>query len=205
MINSDLKCDFPCSDVNHNFILPRVDIDPKNIKIMVISEAPPIKKDDYYYSKDNRSSFDNTTCTAFMDAGIIVKDIFELLSKGIYFTTAIKCSKKDYLVSAGTLKTCALKILKEEISQFPNLKVIMCMGDFAIKCVNYVIKEQTGKNAIPPGSTYKIRTGNYVNGSILYIPSYTQTGDSFNIEKSKRKMIAEDIRKAMDYINGIEI
>lgn len=200
MINSGLKCDFPCGDVKHNFILPRLDINLKDIKVMVISEAPPVSEDDYYYSKNNTSSFDNTTCTAFRDAGVEVKDIFELLSKGIYFTTAIKCSKNDYLVSSGTMKNCAMRILKDEISQFPNLKVVMCMGDFAIKCVNYVMKERSGKNAIPPGSTYKIRSGEYIVDSILYIPSYTQTGDSFNIEKSKRRMIAEDIRKAMDYI-----
>jgi uracil-DNA glycosylase len=200
MINDNLKCDFPCSDVGHSFILPHLDINPRYIRIMMISEAPPIKKEDYYYSKDNTSSFDNTTCTAFRDAGIEAKDIFELLSKGIYFTTAIKCSKKDYLVSTETLKNCAIKILKEEMSQFLNLKVIMCMGDFAIKCVNYLMKAQTGKNVIPPGSTYKIRSVNYITGSILYIPSYTQTGDSFNIEKSKRRMIAEDIRRAMAYI-----
>jgi len=38
-----------------------------------------------------------------------------------------------------------------------------------------------------------------LNG-IRVFPSDTHTGDSFNIEKSKRRMIAEDIKEALDYI-----
>lgn len=80
-----------------------------------------------------------------------------------------------------------------------NTKAVLCMGDFAIKCINYISKEKKVCRIIPAGSTYKIRSDNYIENSVLYIPSYTQTGDSFNIEKSKRKMIAEDIKKAVLY------
>ncbi|MBN2362970.1 uracil-DNA glycosylase [candidate division WOR-3 bacterium] len=195
-INRHLKCSFPCNDVEHKWIFPEINIDPTKVNIVVVSEAPPPDKKDYYYSG---GFFDKTTCMAFNDAGYAVKRIKELTDKGFYFTTAIKCCKKDYLVSSKTLNNCS-NILFRELEQFPNTKVVMCMGDFAIKCVNYIMKESLGRKVIPTGSTYKIRSGNYIENSVLYIPSYTQTGDSFNIEKSKRKMIAEDIKKAMEYV-----
>ena len=73
------------------------------------------------------------------------------------------------------------------------------MGDFAIKAVNYIYKEQFKKQAIRSGSTYKIRNEEHILNNIRFFPSYTQTGDSFNIEQSKRRMIAEDIKKALSY------
>ena len=196
-INQHLNCNFPCDDVIHTWIVPEIQIEPELVKIVMISEAPPNNREDYYYS-GSIGSFQKTTCIAFEDAGYPVKNIKELVDKGIYFTTAIKCCKKEYLVSSKTLKNCS-KILSKELAQFQGKKVIMCMGDFAIKCINYMVKENKGHTVIPTGSTYKIRAGKFIEDSILYIPSYTQTGDSFNIEKSKRKMIAEDIRKAMQY------
>ncbi|MNE84123.1 hypothetical protein D3C80_1809960 [compost metagenome] len=75
------------------------------------------------------------------------------------------------------------------------------MGDFAINAVNYIFKRRFGVRIIPSGSTYKIRNQEYIYNGIRFYPSYTQTGDSFNIEKSKRTMIAEDIRSAMEYLN----
>ena len=74
------------------------------------------------------------------------------------------------------------------------------MGDFAIKAVNYITKRKYGRTVIPSGSTYKIRGGTYILNGIRYFPSYTQTGESFDIEKSKRKMIAEDIKTALTII-----
>lgn len=55
----------------------------------------------------------------------------------------------------------------------------------------YNMKENKGHTITLSGYTYKIRSENFIEDSILFIPSYTKTGDSFNIEKSKRKMIAE--------------
>jgi len=198
-INHYLKCNFPCDDVHHSWVIPNISIDRKKVKIIVISESPPVNREDYYFG-GKESSFNKSTCIAFHDAGYPVNSIDELIRQGIYFTTAIKCNKKGYLVSSTTLKNCS-KILNAEIVQFPNIKVVMCMGDFAIKSINYIMKEKIGRPVIPSGSTYKMRSGQYMEASVLYVPSYTQTGDSFNLEKSKRRMIAEDIKKAMKYLD----
>ena len=197
-INKNLKCDCPCIDVNRDFIYPELNINPDTVKIIMISEAPPVNHKDYFY-KDASGSFFQTTQTAFSDAGIDIKSYKDLTGMGIYLTTAIKCSKKDYLVSAGTIKQCSM-LLEMELEQFKNVKVIMCMGDFARKAINNICKSKYKISPIKSGSTYKIRKEEHVLNGIRFLPSYTQTGDSFNIEKSKRQMIAEDIKKAMDYL-----
>ena len=85
-----------------------------------------------------------------------VNSIQEILDLGFYLTTAIKCPKTQYGISAATIKNCSL-ILEKELLLFPNIEVYMLMGDVAIKAFNYISKRQTGKNTILPGSTYKIR------------------------------------------------
>ena len=171
----------------------------ENVKLIMISEALPKDIQDYFYSGQTASFF-QTTQTAFADAGYEIKHPSEFVEKGIYLTTAIKCTKKDYLVSAETIKNCSF-LLEKELELFKNVRVIMCMGDFAIKAVNYIFKRQIGTRVIPAGSTYKIRNQKYIHSGIRFYPSYTQTGDSFNIEKSKRTMIAEDIGSAIEYLN----
>jgi uracil-DNA glycosylase len=198
MLNKCLTCDLPCSDVNKDFIVPKVDIQQSQVRLALISEAPPLDPSDYYYRRVSGSFF-KTTQAAFRDAGLSMDSYDDFSRKGIYLTTAIKCSKKGYLVKTDTLKHCS-GLLEKELGQFTNLKVVMCMGDFAIKVANYISKRQHGVAAIPSGSTYKIRQGKYELGGVRYFPSYTQTGAGYDIEKVKRKMIAEDIEKAVAII-----
>lgn len=194
----DSFCQKACKDVHLEAFCPRVDIEADKVKIIMISESLPKRMEDYFYS-GVQASFFQTTQTAFADAGYEIKHPSEFIDKGIYLTTAIKCTKKDYLVSAHTIKQCSFP-LEKELEPFKNVKVMMCMGDFAIKAVNYIFKRKFGVRVIPAGSTYKIRHQEYKHHGIRFYPSYTQTGDSFNIEKSKRAMIAEDIRSAMEYV-----
>ncbi len=192
-------CDYPCTDVRKRMIFPQPDLDPRNIRIVMISECPPANRSDYFYESSSGAFF-QTTRTAFRDAGAAIETYEDLTGMGIYLTTAIKCGKSGYLVSAKTIKECALRFLKPELEQFPDIGMILCMGDFAIKAVNYVYKEKYGRSPIPAGSTYKIRKQEHIQNGIRFLPSYTHTGDSFNIEKVKRQMIAEDIRTALSYL-----
>jgi len=59
------------------------------------------------------------------------------------------------------------------------------------------LEERVKKLPSRPGSTYKIRGQEYTWRHRRLFPSYLQAGPSFFIEKSKRKMIAEDIASAM--------
>jgi uracil-DNA glycosylase len=89
----------------------------------------------------------------------------------------------------------------KELSYFNNVKVYMLMGDVAIKAMNYIWKRQRGKRIIPAGSTYKIRQEKFYINDKRVFPSYLQTGGNYLIEKSKRNMIAEDLKEAVKIIN----
>ena len=192
-----VKCEaFPCSDVvTGNYLVPGIQVDPLRVRAVMVSEASPPDVKDYYYA-DGDPLFQRTTVQAFKDAGVDAGSIGELLEMGFYFTTAVKCGKTGYGIKTGTVKECSL-LLERELDAFPNLKSLLLMGDVAIKALNYISKRRTGRNVVPPGSTYKIRGNKYFYGSIRVFPSYLQAGPSFFIEQSKRRMIAEDIREAV--------
>lgn len=197
LIRDRIGCqDFPCQDVRHaGYIIPRVDINPQLVLLMMISEAAPTDKSDYYYQGGN-SAFESTTLEVFKAAGVGVTEFDQLLPLGIYLTSAVKCGKTGYGVNAATINECS-RLLEKEIALFPNLKVIMLMGDVAIKGINYIARRAGEGKVIPSGSTYKIRHGEFQYRGMRIFPSYLQAGPSFGIEKSKRRMIIEDIETAL--------
>ena len=197
-ITDIIKClDFPCTDTDRDsYVIPPIDIDFNKIKILMITEAPSNDKSDYFYAGGN-PFYLQTTLQAFKDAGADVSSMQDIIDLGVYITTAIKCGKTAYAVSPDTVKNCAA-MLEKEMSLFPNVRVFMLMGDVAIKMMNNIWKRQTGNKVIPAGSTYKIRKQAYYLGDIRVFPSYTPAGKNFLIEKSKRRMVAEDIREALD-------
>jgi uracil-DNA glycosylase len=191
--------EFPCADVKHEcYLVPDLDVKPEAVSIVMISEAAPANPDDYYYAKGD-SLFQQTTVQAFKDAGAHVSSVQDILDLGVYLTTAVKCGKTDYGIKAATIQECSL-ILEKELALFPNVKVFMLMGDVAIKAINYVAKRAGEERVIPAGSTYKIRGQEYFFRGKRAFPSYLQAGPSFFIEKSKRRMIAEDIATALSLV-----
>ena len=187
---------FPCADVKHeSYIIPNVNVRPRDVSIIMISEAAPANPNDYYYAK-GEPQFQQTTLQAFNDAGAKVKSIKDILDLGVYLTTAVKCAKTDYGLKASTIEECSL-ILEKELALFTNVKAFLLMGDVAIKAINYTAKRAGEGRVIPAGSTYKLRGQKYFFRGKRAFPSYLQAGPSFFIEKSKRKMIAQDIAAAM--------
>ncbi len=200
LINEMISCkDFSCYDLNKSgYLVPDVSINPEKIKILMIAEAMPENPNDYFYSKKD-PVFMETTLQAFRDANLEVNTIDDIVDLGFYLTIAVKCAKIGYSVPTNAIKNCSF-ILEKEINLFLNYKVIMLMGDVAIKAMNYIARRNSGKRAIPSGSTYKIRKDEFYYKNIRLFPSYLITGKNYLIEKSKRRMIAEDITNAMDYI-----
>jgi uracil-DNA glycosylase len=201
-ISKSIKCeDFPCTEINQfGYLIPNVDIDPVRIKILMISEVPPENPKDYFYS-DNNPFYMETTLQAFKDAGENVSSIQDIIDLGIYITTAVKCAKIGYTVPTSVIKNCS-DILEKEIKLFPNVRVYILLGDVAIRSFNYIIKRISGEKVIPTGSTYKIRHNEFYYKEARVYPSYIITGKNFLIEKSKRKMIAEDIKSALKFIRS---
>ncbi len=161
----------------------------------MISEAAPAAPSDYYYARGD-PLFQRTTVQAFNDAGVSVSSIRDIVGLGVYLTTAVKCGKTGYGLQASTIQECS-RLLEKELALFPNVKVLMLMGDVAIKAINYIAQRAGEPRVIPAGSTYKLRGQKFFLHGDRVFPSYLQAGPSFFIEKSKRRAIAEDIAAAL--------
>lgn len=190
---------FPCKGIEQNsYQIPNLDIDPNKIKIVMISEVPPLDPKDYFYSLGN-PFYMETTKQAFNDAGYPINSINDIINLGVYITTAVKCAKIGTSISIDTIKECSF-ILEEELKLFPNAVAYLLLGDVAIKSFNYISKRNTNKLTISKGSTYKLRSQSFYYEDKRIFPSYIITGKNFLIEKSKRKMIAEDINNSFKEI-----
>lgn len=196
-ISEIVSCiDFPCVDARQeSYLVSDIEVDPESIKIMLISETAATKlMDNYYFSCD--ALFARTTVQAFQEAGAKISSVQDLLRTGVYLTSAVKCGKYEYAVSTNTITHCSA-LLEREIGLFPNVRAYLLMGDVAIKGFNMVAKRQGEARVVPAGSTYKIRGGQFSYRGRRVFPSYLQAGPSYGIEKSKQRMIAQDIAMAL--------
>lgn len=168
-----------------------ITIDPSSIKAIMINEVvPAYPENDFYGSED--ATYLETTIPLFQKAGIEVTTVQEILDQGIYLTNAIKMPKTESAVDNASIEK-SLPYLEKELSLFPNVQVIMLMGDVAKKCFNRITKKATKKNAVPAISTYKIRKSEIFYQDIRIMPSYIMTGKNILIEKSKVQMASEDL------------
>ena len=163
-----------------------IDIDPLTIKAIMINEVVPADPaQDFYGGPD--ADYLKTTIPLLQGAGAEVTSIQDALQMGIYITNAVKTPKTEYAIDKSSLEK-SLPYLEEELALFPNIKVIMLMGDVA------------KKNAIPAVSTYKLRSSEIYYEGIRVMPSYIMTGGNILIEKSKVTMATEDIATMLEII-----
>lgn len=169
-------------------------INPQRIKIIMICEKPPEKAEDYFYSSSD-SLYVKNTVAAFNSANIKVRNINDIILKGVYLTVAVKTQVKETPIPLDIIKEQS-SLLEKELNIFPDVRAILLMGDTAIKAINCISQRSRKGRVIPAGPTYKIRKGEYYFNGIRVFPSYLQTGKNFLIEKSKRQMVADDIKNA---------
>lgn len=187
-------------DINYkDMFFNDVEVIPEKIYAIMINEVVPEKeKDDFYHNLNSQYLLD--TILLFKKAGINVNSINEILNLGIYITNAVKIPKKESIIQKSYIEK-SIPYLEKELSLFPNIKVIMLMGDVAKKSFNIIAKNNTGKNIIPSISTYKLRKSEIYYNNIRLIPSYIMTGKNILIEKSKFEMASEDISIMYKIIN----
>ena len=175
-----------------------IDIDPLTIKAIMINEVVPSDPvQDFYGAPD--ADYLKTTIPLLQGAGTAVSSIQDILQLGIYITNAVKAPKTEYVIDKSSIEN-SLPYLEAELSLFPNIKVIMLMGDVAKKAFNMITKKATKKNAIPAVSTYKLRSSEIYYKGIRVMPSYIMTGGNILIEKSKVTMATEDIAALLKII-----
>lgn len=168
-----------------------VEVNPEIIQAIMINEVVPSCPEKDFYGKPD-SAYMSTTIPMFRKAGIEIGSVQDILNNGIYITNAVKTPKTEYAVSKESIED-SLPYLEKELALFPNVKVIMLMGDVAKKAFNMICKKATKKNAVPSISTYKLRNTEIFHKGIRIIPSYIMTGQNILIEKSKFEMASKDI------------
>ena len=179
-----------CGDTQ-NLRLNDVNIEPETIQAIMINEVVPSCPEDDFYGKPD-SAHMSTTIPMFRKAGIEIGSVQDILNNGIYITNAVKTPKTEYAVSKESIED-SLPYLEKELALFPNVKVIMLMGDVAKKAFNMICKKATKKNAVPSISTYKLRNTEIFYNGIRIMSSYIMTGQNILIEKSKFEMASKDI------------
>lgn len=184
--------------ISNSIYLNNIEIDPLTIKAIMINEVVPSDAlQDFYGVPD--ADYLKTTIPLFQGAGAEVKSIQDILQMGIYITNAVKTPKTKYAIEKNSIQD-SLPYLEAELSLFPNVKVIMLMGDVAKKAFNMITKKATKKNIVPTVSTYKLRTTEIYYKGIRVMPSYIMTGGNILIEKSKVAMATEDIATMLEII-----
>lgn len=175
-----------------------VDIQPEKIRAVMINEVVPGDSEQDFYG-GGRTAYLETTIPLFQKAGACADTINDIIDLGVYITNAVKVPKSEYAISREQIEK-SLPFLEKELSLFPDLKVIMLMGDVAKKAFNLISKKTSGKNTIPALSTYKMRSSEFYYKGIRIMPSYIMTGQNILIEKSKFQMASEDIANMLEII-----
>ncbi len=178
--------------------LNNIEIDPFTIKAIMINEVVPFDPLQDFYGASN-ADYLKTTIPLFQGAGAEVNSIQDILQMGIYITNAVKTPKTEYTIEKSNIEN-SLSYLETELSLFPNVKVIMLMGDVAKKAFNMITKKAIKKNVVPAVSTYKLRHSEIYYNGIRIMPSYIMTGGNILIEKSKVSMATEDIATMLEII-----
>ena len=184
--------------ITKGIYLNNIDIDPLAIKAIMINEVVPSDPlQDFYGIPD--ADYLKTTIPLLQGAGTEVTSIQDILKMGIYITNAVKTPKTEYTIDKSSIEN-SLPYLEAELSLFPNIKVIMLMGDVAKKAFILIAKKSTKKNVIPAVSTYKLRNSEIYYKDIRVMPSYIMTGGNILIEKSKVTMATEDMATMLEII-----
>ena len=179
------------AELSRNLFLNDVELDPMAIRAVMINEVVPADPGQDFYGETG-GDYISSALQLFHAAGARAASASDILQMGIYITNAVKMPKTEYAVEKSSLLQ-SLPCLERELALFSNVKVIMLMGDVAKKAFNMLTKKATGKNIVPSVSTYKLRDSELYWGGARVLPSYIMTGGNILIEKSKVKMITEDI------------
>ncbi|MBP3452956.1 MAG: uracil-DNA glycosylase [Clostridia bacterium] len=175
-----------------------VEVDPTAIRAIMINEVVPEDPAQDFYGSSGEQYL-STTIPLFQKAGLPVETVADILHMGVYITNAVKMPKTAYAIEKSSLEE-SLPWLEAELALFPNVRVVMLMGDVAKKMFNQIARKTTKRNVIPSGATYKLRATPFYYGEVRVMPSYIMTGGNILIEKAKVTMAAQDIATMAELI-----
>jgi uracil-DNA glycosylase family 4 len=94
-------------------------VEPHNVKLLFISEAPPLKTQFYFYNEDSNDRLRNRLFGILRDVGYEIRTIKDFDDAGFYLLPTVKCpSARDGCNTAPrgrVIEHCATQHLKREI------------------------------------------------------------------------------------------
>src|SRR5512134_2314203 len=145
-------------------------VEPAAIRMVAVCEALTESGDDFL-SAPRDSMFVSNLVAAFQSGGAEIVSVEDLVDLGVYLTVAVKTPKVTSAISTASINEHA-PLLAAELDALPNVRVVVLMGDVAIKAMNAIAVQRRQERVIPPGSTYKLRDGEYRYGAVRVLPSY---------------------------------
>ncbi len=180
-------------------------VEPHNVRLLFISEAPPLKTQFYFYNEDSNDRLRNRLFGILRDVGYEIRTIGDFDAAGFFLVPTVKCpSARDGCNTAPSgrvIKRCAAQHLKREIECImPN--GIVLLGRTALHGFLRLrsLEDVRVRDSVKLGGTVSKVAGSVleveISGkAIKVVPSYWPT-------KRHRKYheIGEHIKLLMDEI-----
>lgn len=110
-------------------------LEPKNVKLLFVSEAPPLKTQFYFYNENSNDRLRNRVFGILHDVGYELNSIKDFNDAGFYLLPTAKCpSARNGLNAAPgarVIKLCAGRHLKREI-EFIKPDGVVLLGRTAL-------------------------------------------------------------------------
>jgi len=179
-------------------------LEPKNVKLLFVSEAPPLNTQFYFYNENSNDRLRNRVFGILHDVGYELRSIKDFNDAGFYLLPTAKCpSARDGLNAAPgarVITLCAGRHLKREI-EFIKPDGVVLLGRTALLGFLHLCKLWDMHDPIDLGrGTVSEVAGKVLEMKILdkdvkVIPSYWPTQ-----RHRKYHEIGEHIRLLMDEI-----
>ncbi len=182
-------------------------LEPQNVKLLFVSEAPPLNLQFYFYNENSNDRLRNRIFGILRDMGYELNSIRDFNDAGFYLLPTVKCPSardgRNTAPSASVIKLCAGRYLKREIGYIKPDGVVL-LGRTALQGFLRLCKlwdvHMPDSMDLGRGTTVTEVAGNVLEVNILgkcvkVIPSYWPTR-----RHRKYHEIGEHIRLLMDEI-----
>jgi uracil-DNA glycosylase family 4 len=180
-------------------------VGPHNVKLLFISEAPPLKTQFYFYNEDSNDRLRNRVFGILRDVGYEIRTIKDFDDAGFYLLPTVKCpSARDGRNTAPggrVITQCAAQHLKREIECIKPDGIVL-LGRTALQGFLRLrsLKDVYVRDSVKLGGTVSNVAGKVleveISGkAIKVVPSYWPTR-----RHRKYHEIGEHIKLLMDEI-----
>jgi len=181
-------------------------LEPRNVKLLFVSEAPPLNTHFYFYNENSNDQLRNRVFGILHDVGYELNSIKDFIDAGFYLLPTAKCpSARNGLNAAPgarVIKLCAGQHLKREIEYIKPDGVVL-LGRTALLGFLHLcnlwdvhVHDSVGTGRTVSEVAGKVLEVKILDKDVKVIPSYWPTQ-----RHRKYHEIGEHIRLLMDEIH----